>query len=76
MKQLKGLVREAMTAGERDDSQRFNAWMKKLDSICGDRLGVSLSDLPDMEFRTAFDQAVSPATFFSKTVQKIASDML
>ncbi len=74
VKQLRGLIHEAMSLGARDDSQQFNTWMKKLDSICGDRLGVSLDDLPDMPFRDAFDNAISPLAFFNKTVQKIVRD--
>ena len=47
----------------------FKDWMKKLDAICYNRLGLSIHDLQDMCFRDAFDDGVSPEDFFEEEVR-------
>ena len=42
----------------------FEKWMKELDLLCWCNYGMSIHDLPDMCFRDAFDEGVSPLQFF------------
>jgi len=43
----------------------FSEWMGEIDSICWRKFGLSIHDLPDMCFRDAFEDGVSPEEFMS-----------
>ncbi len=40
----------------------FDAWMADLDKACIAEIGLGYSDLPDWDFRTAFDDGIDPVT--------------
>ena len=40
----------------------FDGWMKALDVHCIAECGLSYHDLPDWDFRTAFDDGIDPKT--------------
>lgn len=46
------------------DATSFSEWMRELDSLCFGTWGLSISDLPDMCFRDAYDDGVSAVEFF------------
>ncbi|HMS56827.1 MAG TPA: hypothetical protein PKA27_15650 [Fimbriimonadaceae bacterium] len=41
----------------------FAAWMHQVDLLCFAWYGLSIRDLPDMNFRDAFDDGASPEEF-------------
>lgn len=43
----------------------FEQWMHEVDLLCFAWYGLSIRDLPDMNFRDAFDDEVSPEQFMS-----------
>lgn len=45
------------------EERSFKEWMDKVDNIVSMRLGVSVHDLPDMPFRDAYEDGVSPEDF-------------
>lgn len=49
-------------------NQAFRAWLWEVDQLCLARFGVRLSDLGDLRTRDAFDNDVSPASFFEEDV--------
>ncbi len=53
-------------AGEMVPKITFDEWMKKLDDLVEGRLGLSIHDLPDMNFRDAYDDGKSPRDFFKE----------
>ena len=45
------------------EEQSFNEWMAKVDSIVERKMGVSVHELPDMNFRDSYEDGVSPEEF-------------
>ena len=45
------------------EEQSFNEWMAKVDKIVERKLGVSVHELPDMNFRDPYEDGVSPEEF-------------
>lgn len=46
----------------------FEKWMDEVDNLCLSEYGISIHDLPDMEFRDCFDCGQSPRTFFEENI--------
>ena len=46
----------------------FDAWMRAIDRICTFTFGMSIHDLPDMHFRDAFDDGLTPVEFMEENV--------
>lgn len=42
------------------NDDKFRLWMQDVDDRVYDRLGVSVMDLPDQEWRAWFDEGLSP----------------
>lgn len=41
----------------------FEEWMREVNLLCWRWWGMSIYDLPDMSFRDAFDDGLSPESF-------------
>lgn len=50
----------AAKAAQPAQTQSFDDWMKSLDKVVIRSTGMSYQDLPDWDFRTAFDDGISP----------------
>ncbi len=46
----------------------FEQWMDEVDNLCMSEYGMSIHDLPDMEFYDSFDCGMSPRTFFEENI--------
>jgi hypothetical protein len=53
-----------MTTLELTERDRFEAWLKELDEICFDELGLSFKDLADQPYKTWFEQGFSAEDAF------------
>lgn len=51
---------EAEKAARPAQSEDFDGWMKQLDKAVIAETGMSYHDLPDWDFRTAFDDGIPP----------------
>lgn len=49
----------------------FTTWKRDVSKLCQERFGLSLSDLPDMLTRDAFDSGTSPEEFFEDEVMRM-----
>lgn len=54
----------------------FSAWEMTLDRICRSRLGMSLSDLPDVMTRDAYDCGESPSSFYLEEILPMVQEDL
>lgn len=52
----------------------FKLWRQAVSALVRRTFGVSLSDLPDMTTRDAFDQGISPESFFQEEVVSVARE--
>lgn len=52
----------------------FKLWRQAVSVLVRRAFGVSLADLPDMMTRDAFDQGVSPESFFQEDVVRVARE--
>jgi hypothetical protein len=43
----------------------FETWMKEVDELCRSEFIMSIYDLPDMPFRDAYDDGLSPGEFMA-----------
>lgn len=46
----------------------FAEWLAKVDKHVVDRLGICLDDLPDWNYRDAYDEGMTPARAASRTI--------
>jgi len=53
-------------AGAETQRIDFDQWMKDLDNLVERKFGMSIHDLPDMNFRDAYDDGESPADFLEE----------
>jgi len=53
-----------MTTLELTEKDRFEAWLKELDEICFDELGLSYKDLADQPYRKWFEDGYSAEDAF------------
>lgn len=44
----------------------FSEWFDRIDRLCRHMYGLSIMDLPDMPFRDAYDDGVSPEGFMQE----------
>lgn len=51
--------------------ERYEAWERRLDARCQAGLGVSLSDIPDMDTYTWFACGISPAVALVHVVREL-----
>lgn len=49
----------------------FSEWIGEIDSICWREFGLSIHDLPDMSFRDAYDDGVSPEEFMKENLADV-----
>jgi hypothetical protein len=49
----------------------FAAWKAEVSTICAQRFGLTLDDLPDMLTRDAFDAGTTPDEFFEDDVMQV-----
>lgn len=49
-------------------SVNFAEWFDQIDRLCHQAFGLSIMDLPDMQFRDAFDDGMSPEDFMTDTL--------
>ena len=57
------LVNEALT-----EESRFAEWMQRVDAEIERAAGVSIHDLPDQDFRGAFEDGVSAKSFATQVL--------
>jgi len=53
-----------MTAPELTEKDRFEVWLKELDEICFDELGLSYKDLADKPYKAWFNDGYSAEDAF------------
>lgn len=53
----------------------FEAWMKQIDHIVGERCGLSYRDLHDIAFRDRFNDGFTPAEVADELVYDAMSEM-
>jgi hypothetical protein len=51
------------------NADRFEAWLRALDDICLDEMGVSYQDLPEQCFKNWFDDGLSPEDAFYQMME-------
>ena len=51
------------------EKDRFEAWLKELDEICFDELGLSYKDLADQPYKTWFENGFSPEDAYYKLTE-------
>jgi len=51
------------------NADRFEAWLRALDDICLDEMGVSYQDLPDQSFKDWFDDGLSPEDAYYQMIE-------
>ena len=44
-----------------DEQEKYDRWMKRVDTICWSRLGMSYQDMPDWNWRDAFEDGATPS---------------
>lgn len=49
-------------------NDHFALWMSKLDELVYNAIGISIHDLPDMQFRDAFDAGDTPEEFAAENL--------
>jgi len=59
------LYSDEITSGPyaEDEEVSFEGWMKEVDQIISTATGMSIHDLPDMQFRDAYDNDDTPEEF-------------
>ena len=53
-----------MTTPELSEKDRFEAWLRELDDICFEELGLSYHDLADQPYKTWFNDGYSAEDAF------------
>lgn len=56
------------------EETRFEQWMQQVRTVTAVRFGVSVDDLPDMNFRDSFDEGVTPTEFVANDVTMLLAD--
>ena len=51
------------------NADRFEAWLRALDDICLDEMGVSYQDLPEQCFKNWFDDGLSPEDAYYQMIE-------
>lgn len=49
---------------------KFAAWMRKVDLAVAKRTGLSVMDLPDLDFASLFEDGVSPSRAAAKAIRE------
>lgn len=63
-------VAEARDSGWGVEAEAFVAWMKKVDRAILRRVGVSIHDLPDQDFASAFEEGADPDEFALEVLEE------
>lgn len=53
------------------DRKPFDAWMRRLDFISWQEVGMSIHDLPDMDFMASFEAGETAREFWSEHEREI-----
>jgi len=53
------------------EPQTFHEWLAAIDRLVMEKFSLTLSDLPDMMTRHAFDNGETPGEFFEGTVMDV-----
>jgi len=59
-----------MSTPELTEKDRFEAWLKELDDICFDELGLSYHDLADQPYKAWFEDGYSAEDAFYALTEK------
>jgi len=51
------------------DKIRFDKWMEEVDDLCYSEFGMSIHDLPDMNFASYFEDGCSPTEFMMNEIR-------
>ena len=57
-------------ASKEQVEQQFKAWMSSLNRQVQEATGLKVTDLPEQEYREAFDEGMLPEEFFDATVRE------
>lgn len=57
-----------------NDTLSFETWLSGVSQLCQRRVGVALSDLPDLNTRDAFDAGNSIKNFFESEVAELLAE--
>jgi hypothetical protein len=52
----------------------YRSWYREVSRLCEEHIGVTLSDLPDLMTRDAFDNGTSPEDFFDEDVAELVME--
>lgn len=50
------------------DRTQFKNWLNRVDDICYRKYGMSIHDLPDMDFASSFEDGESPESFIENEI--------
>lgn len=53
----------------------FTKWQKKVDTFVFKIIGLNLTDLPDEDYRTAFDNGISAQRFAKRVIRNAVRDL-
>ena len=54
---------------------RFEGWLRELDDITRQEMGISYKDLPDQLFRDWFDDGMTPEEAYSQILENECQDL-
>jgi hypothetical protein len=69
------VVHDMRDLGERDESRRFDAWLRRVDQEVGNLTGLSYLDLPDVSYWDMFDEGRTPRYAARKAVREAGGDL-
>lgn len=55
-------------------SSAYRAWYREVSRLCEEHFGVTLSDLPDLLTRDAYDSGTTPEDFFNEDVAELVME--
>lgn len=58
-----------------DGNKTFEQWMEEVDAITIAKCGMSIHDLPDLDFMSAFDDGYSAKEFVESDVREFAEEV-
>jgi hypothetical protein len=69
-------IEELKAMGWGDKAEAFHAFMQACDKACNDAVGVSIMDLPDQDFASAFEDELDPEEFVADVIIEEIGDLL
>ena len=59
----------------KQNEQTFQAWVMAVDKLVIAKVGLSVHDLPDQDFRTAYDDGTTPEEFYDDNIREELQDI-